>query len=209
VLRPGHRTGEPAVTGETAGEPTVTGKIPAKFHDEISEFARHYNKRLYGHLLQLTQGDHALADDLVQQVLIEVALDWEKIRVLDDSGQRKRLHVMARRRAVDAFRKNTTARNYESRMPPADPPAETDPFVYAVAAETVARFDSAIENMPVRQAQAARLYLFYRLRNAEIADELGISPGAVTHLLSRARTRIRNDVGPYLSDEPHDPEGGA
>lgn len=196
------------MTGEIAGEPTVTGKIAARFHDEISEFTRRYNKPLHRHLLQLTQGDHALADDLVQQVLIEVALDWQKIRALDDSGQRKRLYVTARRRAVDAFRKNNTARNYESQIPPADAPAETDPFVYAVTAETIARFVSVIESLPTRQAQAAALYWLHKWKNAEIADKLGISPGAVTHLLSKARMRIMSEVGPYLSDEPRDPEGG-
>lgn len=197
------------MTGEIAGERSATTKIAAKFHAEISEFARRYNKPLYTYLLQLTQGDHALAEDLVQQVLIEAALDWQKIRALDDSGRRRRLYVMARRRAVDAFRKNNTARNYESQMPPADAPAETDPFVYAVTAETIARFISVIESLPARQAQVATMFWLQRWKNVEIADELGISPTAVSHLLSKARTKIRNEVGPCLSDEPRDPEGGA
>jgi len=197
------------VTGEIAGEQSATGKIAAKFHAEISEFARRHNKPLHTYLLQLTRGDHALADDLVQQVLIGAALDWQKIRVLDDPGQRKRLHVMARRRAVDAFRKNNTARDYESQLPPADAHAETDPFVYAVTAETIARFTNVIESLPARQAQVATMFWLQRWKNVEIADELGISPAAVSHLLSKARTKIRNEVGPYLSDEPRDPEGGA
>lgn len=197
------------MTGEAAGEPAATGKIDARFHDEISEFARCYNKPLYRHLLRHAEGDHALAEDLVQQVLEEVARNWPKIGSLDDSGRENLLFDMARKRAIDAFRKNNTARNYESRSPAAPAPAETDPFAHAVNAETIARFVSAIERLPPRQAQAAILYWLREWKNAEIADELGITPGGVTHLLSRARTRIMSEVGPYLSDEPRDPDGGA
>jgi RNA polymerase sigma factor (sigma-70 family) len=197
------------VTGEAAGEPTATGKIDARSHDEISEFVRHCNKPLYRHLLRYTEGDHALAEDLVQQVLEEVAKNWPRIGSLDDSGRENLLFDMARKRAIDAFRKNNTARNYEARSPTAPAPAETDPFTHAVTAETIARFVSVIESLPPRQAQAATLYWLREWKNAEIADELGITPGAVTHLLSRARTRIMSEVGPYLSDEPRDPKGGA
>lgn len=205
----GEAAGEPAEAGEAAGEPAATGKIDARSHDEISQFARHYNKPLYRHLLRHTVGDHALAEDLVQQVLEEVARNWTQIGFLDDSGRENLLFDMARKRAIDAFRKNSTARNYEARSPTAPALAETDPFAHAVTAETIARFVSVIESLPRRQAQAATLYWLREWKNAEIADELGITPGAVTHLLSRARTRIMSEVGPYLSDEPSDPEGGA
>jgi RNA polymerase sigma factor (sigma-70 family) len=187
----------------------VTDKIPAKFHDEISEFVRQYNEPVYRHLLTITQRDHALAEDLTQQVLMGAAEDWPKIRALDDSGQRNRLYVMAVRRAIDAFRKNATARKYELLEPPAPAPAETDPCMYVVSAETIALFVSVLKSMPSRQAQAAALSWFYRWKNVEIAQEFGITPGAVSHLLRRARTRIVSEAGPYLLDDLRDPEGGA
>jgi RNA polymerase sigma factor (sigma-70 family) len=205
----GEIAGEETATGETAREPTATGKITAESHDEISEFARHYNKPLYRHLLRQAEGDHALAEDLVQQVLEEVARKWPKFGVLDDSGRENLLFDMARKRAIDAFRKNNTARAYESRWPAAPGPAETDPFACAVTAETIARFTSVIESLPPRQARAATLRWLRGYKNVEIAKELGITRGAVTRLLGNARTMIMNEIGPYLSDEPRDPDGGA
>jgi RNA polymerase sigma factor (sigma-70 family) len=187
----------------------VTDKIPAKFHDEISDFIRQCSVPLYRHLLLLTRRDHALADELVQQVRIEVALNWPKIRALDDSGRRGYAFRMAQWRAIDAFRKNETARDYESRVPAAHRPAETDPYVHAITAETVARLFSVIESLPRRQALVAVLYWAGQWKNAEIAEELGITPGAVTRLLGRARTRIVTEVGPSLLDDLRDPEGGA
>jgi RNA polymerase sigma factor (sigma-70 family) len=187
----------------------VTDKIAAKFHDEISEFARQYNKPLYGHLFRFAQGDHALAQDVVQQVLMEAAQSWARIRALDDSGQWDWLQRTASRRAIDAFRKNSRARINESRAVAAYAPPETDPHALAVTAVAIERFVSVIESLPPRQAQAATLYWRCGWKNAEIAEGFGITRGAVTRLLRKAATTIRTELGPYLAAEPCDPEGGA
>lgn len=110
----------------------MTGKITAKYHDEISQCARQYNKPLYRFLFRLTQGDHALAQDLVQQVLMEAAQNWAKMRALEDAIQRNLLYQMATRRAIDVFRKNSAARHYESRTLVCYKSPETDPHAHAI-----------------------------------------------------------------------------
>jgi RNA polymerase sigma-70 factor (ECF subfamily) len=187
----------------------VTGKITAKYHDEISHCARRYNKPLYRFLFRFTQGDHALAQDLVQQVLMEAAQNWAKVRALEDAVQRNLLYQMATRRAIDVFRKNSVARDYESRTLVCYKPPETDPHAHAITAAALERFVEVIEALPQRQALAASLYWRCGWTNAEIAAELGITRGAVTRLLNRAETTVRRELGPYLPFELRDPEGGA
>jgi RNA polymerase sigma-70 factor (ECF subfamily) len=184
----------------------VTAKITPEYRDEISKCARQYNEPLYRFLFRLTQGDHALAQDLVQQVLMEAAQNWAKFRVLGDAGQRRLLYVMAERRAIDAFRKNSVARESESRARVCRALPETDPHAHAVTAAAVERFIKVIEALPRRQALAASLHWRCGWTNAEIAEELGITRGAVTRLLAKAGSMIRCELGPYLPFEPRDRE---
>lgn len=187
----------------------MNGKIPAEYHDEISRCIRLYNKPLYRRLFRLTQGDHALAQDLMQQVLMEAPQNWAEVRALGDDAQRNLLYRMAEWRAIDAFRKNSRTRDCESRMLICHEPPDADPHLKVITAVALERFVKTIEALPHRQAQAAGLYWLCGWTNAEIADVLVITPGAVTRLLHKAATTIRRELGPYLPFEPRDPEGGA
>jgi RNA polymerase sigma-70 factor, ECF subfamily len=187
----------------------VTAKITPEYRDEISQCARQYNMSLYRFLFRLTQGDHALAEDLVQQVLMEAAQNWAKVRVLEDPEQRNLLYTMAARRAIDAFRKNSAARRCESRASAHGIVPETDPHAHAVTAAAVERFIKVIEALPQRQALAASLHWRCGWTNAEIAEELGVTRGAVTRLLAKAGSMIRRELGSYLPFEPRDRDGGA
>jgi RNA polymerase sigma factor (sigma-70 family) len=190
-------------------ETKVKGKIPAEYHDEISQCAQRYNGTLYRFLFRLTQGDHALAEDLVQQVLIEAAQDWAKVRGLDDVELRNRLYQMATWRAIDAFRKNSTARAGQSWMLANFRQPETDPHAYAITTAVIERFVKVIETLPPRQALAASLHWRCGWKNREIADALEITCSAVSQLLGKAEATLRRELRPYLPFEPCDPEGGA
>lgn len=187
----------------------VNRKIPAEYHDEISRCARLYSEGLYRRLFRLTQGDHALAQDLTQQVLMEAALNWAKVRALGDDAQRQLLYRMAEWRAIDAFRKNTQVRACEAHALVYSERPDTDPHIKAITVVALERFVKVIEALPPRQAQAASLHWRCGWTNAEIAEAFAITPGAVTHLLRKAATVIRRELTPYLPFEPLDPEGGA
>lgn len=154
----------------------MTGKISAQHRDEIGDCARRLNGMLYGFLFRLTQGDHALAEDLVQQVLIEAAQNWDVLRGLNDVALRNCLYRMATWRAIDAFRKNSAARACQSLMLANFLPPETDPCARAITTAAIERFVKVIEALPPRQALAAALYWRCGWTNREIADALEITP---------------------------------
>jgi RNA polymerase sigma factor (sigma-70 family) len=187
----------------------VKGKIPARYRDEISECARRYNGMLYGFLFRFTQGDHALAEDLVQQVLIEAAQHWAVLRGMGDAALRNQLFQVAAWRAIDAFRSNGTARACQSSMAANIGLPEYDPHAHAITAAAVERFVKVMEGLPPAQARAASLHWRCGWRNGEIADALGISRSAVSQLLGKAEATLRRELRPYLPFEPSDPEEGA
>ena len=188
----------------------MRGKIPAEYLDEISDCFRRYNEPLYKFLFWRTRRDHHLAQDLVQHVMMEAAQNWETVRRLDDDGRKRFLFVMAKRRAIDAFRKNAVARNHVTQIPPDQPaPQSSEPHENAISDEARERFARCIDGLPERQALVATLYWRNGWKNSEIAVALGITPSAVTHRLDAALSTIRREMGPYLRVDVGDPEGGA
>src|SRR5262249_44779669 len=126
--------------------------IPAEYGDEITECAHRHGQDLYRFLVRLTQGDHALAQDLVQQVLMQAAEKWSELGVMDRDGQRNRLYQLAIWRAIDVFRKNSTAREYQPVVLARFQPPETDLDAHVITKEAIERFIKVIEAMPTRQA---------------------------------------------------------
>ena len=187
----------------------MKGKIPAGYRDEISECARRHNGMLYRFLFRFTQGDHALAEDLAQQVLMEAAQRWAALRGMDDAALRNQLFQMAAWRAIDVFRKNSTARAFRSSMAANIRQPETDPHAHAITTAAVERFVKVIEALPPGQARAASLRWRCGWTNSEIADALGVSRSAVSQLLGKAEATLRRELRPYLPFEQTDPEGGA
>jgi RNA polymerase sigma-70 factor, ECF subfamily len=188
----------------------MRGKIPAEYLDEISDCFRQYNEPLYRFLFWRTRRDHHLAQDLVQHVMMEAAQNWETVRGLDDDGRKRFLYVMANRRAIDAFRKNSVARNHVTQILPDQPaPQGSEPHESVISDEALDRFARCIAALPERQALVATLRWKCGWKNSEIAEALGITPSAVTRRLDAALSRIKREMGPYLRVDVRDPEGGA
>jgi RNA polymerase sigma-70 factor (ECF subfamily) len=190
----------------------VNARIPSQHHAEISDCYKQHWDRLYRYLFWRTDCDCELSKDLVQQVMMEVAKGWEEFRLLGDERLAGLLYHIADKRAIDAGRHDRVIREHTCPMPPEYPaPLGEGTEETAIAAITIEHFISVMRSLPKRQAEAARLYWFDELSNAEIAKELGISRGAVTRLLSKARARLQAELSSYLSgsDCPGAPEGGA
>lgn len=187
----------------------MSHKIPKEYHEEIIEYAREHIGRLHRRLLRSAHGDRALADDLVQDVLIIASLNWAALRKLDADKRTDLLNLIAGRRAIDTFRKNNTARTYQSKMQPFFQQPEADPCRQAVTAAALERFVEVIESLPRQQARAATLKWRFGCKNVEIADILGISPSAVTQLVTKAKSTLKRELHPYLYFESSELEGGA
>lgn len=132
--------------------------------------------------LTLAGGDLAAAEDATQEAFIELCVRWNRISRYDNPA------VWVRRVAINKLRKvhrSNTRRAVallrlvsDERVAP--PPNEPDTSLLA-----------ALRALPPRQRVAAVLFYVEDLSIAEVASTMGISQGAVSQHLNRARTTCR------------------
>ena len=90
-----------------APEAQVSGdQIPKDHAEELGECFAAYAPGLFGYACALTQGDHALADDLVQAAFMAAARQWPTMRCLQDAQRLRWLHTTVGNLAISAFRRN-------------------------------------------------------------------------------------------------------
>ncbi len=162
--------------------------------------------RLRGRLLRLLQSE-AMVDDVVQQTFMRAHLAKE--RFVAEGEERSRAvegwyFAIARNTALDALRQNGRTDRRHDKMAAAGevaalgaayvaPDPERAQLEREASAALVGRVHAAIEQLPVAQAQVVRLHKLAELPMQEVADELGINPGAVrvrAHRAYRALTRL-------------------
>lgn len=143
-------------------------------------FARHYV-----HLVRLAAqlvDELETAEDIVQDVF--AALDPDRLRgealpYLRTAVINRSRSVLRRRKVARLFARTATRQELSE---PADAPA--------VRKAERARVLAAIDALPHRQREAVVLRYYEDLPVAEIAVVLGISPGAVSTALGRARDAL-------------------
>jgi RNA polymerase sigma-70 factor, ECF subfamily len=132
--------------------------------------------------LALAAGDLAAAEDATQEAFIELCARWNRISHYDNPAlwvrrvainKLRKVHRSNARRAVALLRLVSD----ESMAPP---PAEPDTSLLA-----------ALSALPARQRLATVLYYVEDLTMAEVASAMGISQGAVSQHLNRARSTFR------------------
>jgi RNA polymerase sigma-70 factor (ECF subfamily) len=131
--------------------------------------------------LALAAGDLAAAEDATQEAFIELCLRWNRISHYDNPAlwvrrvainKLRKVHRSNARRAIALLRLVSD----ESMAPPAEP----DTSLLA-----------ALRVLPSRQRLATVLYYVEDLTMAEVASAMGISQGAVSQHLNRARSTFR------------------
>ncbi|HJQ46812.1 MAG TPA: sigma-70 family RNA polymerase sigma factor [Amycolatopsis sp.] len=138
---------------------------------------------LWSYALKLTSGDHARAEDLVQETLLRA---WKHPRVLDQSegSARAWLFTVARRIAIDGWRSAAARSEVSTDNPPEMPlPDGTDRALQGwLVAEALGELSPA-------HREVLGLCYFQGYSVAEAAKRLGIAPGTVksrTHYALRA-----------------------
>jgi RNA polymerase sigma factor (sigma-70 family) len=133
----------------------------------------------------------AVLEDLVQDVYIAI---WRALpRFRGESSMRTFVARIATNRAITHVARAI-------RLPAAVelsdtlPAPDDDPERHAIARDRSARLASAIRALPLAYRQAALLAL-EGLTPKEIADVLGISTNAVAIRMSRAKERLRAQMG--------------
>ena len=143
--------------------------------------------------------DPAVAEDVVQESLLQVARRWSRVRRMD------RPAAYARRVATNLAIAAAERRATERAELAAGLVFEPEDAAARLALEQVARqrdLDAAIGRLAPRQRAVLVLRFFEDLTEAQTAQTLGCSIGTVKSTCSRALARLRIDLRGGTSVEP-------
>ena len=132
--------------------------------------------------LALSAGDLAAAEDATQEAFIELCVRWNRICRYDNPA------VWVRRVAINKLRK---AHRSNTRRAVALLRLDSDERMAPPLAEPDTSLLAALRALPSRQRLATVLYYVEDLTISEVASAMGISQGAVSQHLNRARTTFR------------------
>ncbi len=134
--------------------------------------------------------DRALAEDVVQEVLIRTSKRWDRI------GQLDRPELYVRKMIVNEY---LSWRRRSWRLLPGGSATEVDDRVTPDHAGQHAERDALLTELgklPRRQRTVLVLRYYEGLSDHEIADVLGCAPGTVRGYASRALAALRVELGP-------------
>ena len=155
-------------------------------------YARHAPDAI--RLAALITGDHASAQDLVQDAFIRVGARLVHLRRPEafEAYLRRTVVNLARMQ----FRRRGVERAWLARQPA--PPDVAGPSPAIEDADLVRH---ALDRLPARQRAALVLRFYLDLSQREIADALRCRPGTAGSLISRGLARLRADLEGSVTDE--------
>ena len=180
-------------------------QIPEDHAEEIGECFAAYAPGLFGYACALTQGDHALADDLVQSAFMAAAGQWPALRCLCEAQRRRWLHTTVGNLAISVFRRNEAFADRLPRLEAVFRPTPADTHAEAVSGIALDRCWQAIQALPPQQHAVAVMRWLFAMTNSQIAAVLGIAGGTVAAHLSAVRGKLKAALGPY---DPFSSEDG-
>jgi RNA polymerase sigma-70 factor (sigma-E family) len=133
----------------------------------------------------------ALAEDLVQEVLIKVMKRWDHVKTRDDT------EMYVRRMLVNEY--ISWRRKWARIVPRAEVLIDDDCPDPAAAHAERAELVSRLATLPRRQRVVLALRYFEDIDDAAIASILGCRPGTVRGYASRALATLRDEA----ADEKH------
>jgi RNA polymerase sigma factor (sigma-70 family) len=204
-MRPLPETLTPRSTVETSRETTAVSAADAEARRVVATMARgdeaafaqlyeRYHRRLLRLALTLGRGDEALAQDAVQAAFIAAA---KKLRRIEGEVHLWNWLAQVARQQI--------ARAYRQRSRNAAVSGTEELCERAAAVESDTRLeeilDAALLGMDPEERQLIERFYFDRLSHKEIADQLNVTPKAVSSRLERARARLRLLITKTLSHE--------
>ena len=175
---------------------TVTDR-PAWTADEALEqlYAAHWRRLV--RLSVLLVRDVGTAEEVVQEAFVAVHARWSRLREPDQALAYLRQTVVNRSRSALRHRA-VVARHVARRTTSMIEPGADQAALTADRRSTVL---DALRALPTRQREVLALRYYLDLSEAEIADTLGISRGAVKSHASRGAAALRSALGALLQEE--------
>lgn len=171
-------------------ERRLASRLRKRDESVMTEIYEQYGRLTYGYLAR-TIGDAAQAEDVQQQVFLEV---WQRGPTFDPARASMATWVMtiARSRAVDYLRK---------RVPePRDPAGSLAVLDERSSADPVDelheqwRLAALLAELPEEEAEVLRMRFHLNLSQSEIAERTGIALGTVKTRMARALERLRAEL---------------
>ena len=158
----------------------------------FSEFVETRSSALF-RTAYLMVGDHQLAQDLLQEALVKTLIAWPRLR------DRANVDAYTRRIIVTTSISWRRRRSFHERPTGALPERiDPDPVEAMITHDAVV---AALRNVPPRQRAAIVLRYYQDLTEAQTADAMGCSVGAVKSQVAAGLTRLRRELGRSF-DEP-------
>jgi RNA polymerase sigma-70 factor (sigma-E family) len=140
--------------------------------------------------------DVATAEEVVQDAFVAVHGRWSKLRDHDKALAYLRQTVVNRSRSALRHRAVVTRHAAREAVPRPQPGADEA----ALATDRRGAVLDAMRELPDRQREVLALRYYLDLSEAEIADALGISRGAVKSHASRGSATLRTLLSDYLEE---------
>ncbi len=163
----------------------VTGQPGARPHSTEPAFDEFFEQHATAvvRALGVLSGSREEAEDVTQEAFVRVYERWPKVR----GGSNPAGYLY--RTAVNLLRSRRRRRPPTGSRPP--DPQRQDPAEEAGRRDVLRR---ALSGLPAGQREAVVLSAVLGLSDVEVAEVLGVSPGAVRVRLSRGRDRLRRSL---------------
>ena len=164
--------------------------------DEALEllYAAHWRRLV--RLAVLLVHDVGSAEEIVQDCFVAVHAKWNRLHDPEKALAYLRQSVVNRSRSH--LRHLSVVRRHADRESPPELVAGADHAAYEQARRATVL--DALRRLPRRQREVLALRYYLDLSEAEIADTLGISRGAVKSHASRGAAALRADLGAVLEE---------
>jgi RNA polymerase sigma-70 factor, ECF subfamily len=171
-------------------------RISPHHADELARCFAAHARELFGYACALAREDQTLAEDLVQATFEAAGRTWQTLRGLAEEQRLGWLRSTLAHVAAGGFRREAAFRDRLPHMEVRYRKAPADPAEQAFAPIALERCWQIIREMPERQYAVALLRWQLDMKEAEIAEMLGLTEKSVSAQLHRARHKLIGQLGP-------------
>lgn len=180
---------QPAALPPTAGESSTAGVAWTADEAVTWLFGAHYRPLV--RLSSLLLHDLGAAEEITQDAFVALHARWRHLRDPDKAVAYLRQSVVNRSRSALRHR-GVVDRFLRRQAPPSTAPSAESG---ALAAVEHAGVLAAVRALPARQREALVLRYYGELSEAEVAEAMGVTAGAVKSHTARALASLRRVLG--------------